>query len=249
MRGRRDGASASGTRARTQSRRRERRAPREDVAAHGVDALENARPARDDRPKLEAGAEGKPPRQRTARVEQRARARRFERHQPRQRASHAPSAICVRPTPNRVEVLERQVDASLAPVDRDVLPEIGELQRRADRVAFDAALRVVGLVQREQQAPDRIRRAAAIVDERRRTSDSARRRRPARTRTAGRETARAAARARGSRRRARGTARPAAFRRARSRRARARNAPSAACRSAGVASPSSAMSSAARAKR
>ena len=43
------------------------------------------------------------------------------------------AAICASSTPKRAQVFLRQVDAVLPPVDRDVLPEVGELQARADR--------------------------------------------------------------------------------------------------------------------
>ena len=57
----------------------------------------------------------------------------------------------------------RQVDASALPVRRHVLPEVDELQRAADRVAPRAVRRRVRAVEVQQQAPDRIGRAPAVV--------------------------------------------------------------------------------------
>ena len=91
-----------------------------------------------------------------------------------------------------LQVLLRQVDATLAPVDGDVLPEVGELQAGADGVRPRHRLLVAAAVQREQQAADRVGRAPAVVAQVSRTIRSAWSSRPVRTPTAGRGIARAA---------------------------------------------------------
>jgi len=65
------------------------------------------------------------------------------------------------------ELVLRQVDAALRVVDPDVLPEVGELQPGADGIARGAVRIVVAPVQREQQAPDRVRGTARVVAQRR----------------------------------------------------------------------------------
>ena len=174
---------------------------------------------------LEARAQRQPARQRSALAEDLARARGFERHQ-----SRPPAIEHARGDRGGIdiearEIFERDVDASLAPVERHVLPEIGQLQRCADRIAFPQALFVVTPVQRkQQQATDRVGGAAAVVGDggkrvvaldvdvlRERGQQIA-------------ETAAAAKRARGSRRPAPRTAGRREPHRARSSRARERNA-------------------------
>ncbi len=90
----------------------------------------------------------------------------------------------------------RKVDAALGPVGRDVLPEIDELQRRADRVARGEVRRRVGIEDAKHQAPDRIRRAPAVVEELCVGSHSASSSRPGETPRAGRGTVEAAGRCR-----------------------------------------------------
>jgi len=60
-------------------------------------------------------------------------------------------------------VLLRKVNAVLAEVDFHILPEVDELQRRADRVRASVVAIVVFAVEVQHQAPDGVGRAAAIV--------------------------------------------------------------------------------------
>ena len=97
-------------------------------------------------PAMHAGQlEAEPPRQRARQrasgFEHRARARRFERDQ------RPPGVVASRVGDVRLgdaesrEVLAGQIDAALLPIDGDVLPEVDELERRADRVARAAVRR------------------------------------------------------------------------------------------------------------
>ena len=61
------------------------------------------------------------------------------------------------------QVFRRHVHAVLPPVDRHVLPEVGQLQARADGVARAHVGGRVRAVQREQDAAHRIGRAPAVV--------------------------------------------------------------------------------------
>ena len=79
--------------------------------------------------------------------------------------STRPSAICASRDAEAHEVLLRQVDAPLAPVHGDVLPVVDELQARADGVGVAQVGRVVLAEEGEQQAPDGIGRAPAVVHE------------------------------------------------------------------------------------
>ena len=73
--------------------------------------------------------------QRRARTHHGARALALEAHQvPPRRRRRGPRRSGASSTPKRAQVLLRQVDAALAPVDGDVLPVVDELQARADGV-------------------------------------------------------------------------------------------------------------------
>ena len=111
-----------------------------------------------------------------------------------------PAAISLSVDAEPREVLLRQVDAALRPVDGDVLPEVDELQARADGVGIAqvAPGRPCGRVQ--QQAPDRIGRAARSSPSARRRWRSASSRRPGGRRRGGRGGARWAGRGPRSRR-------------------------------------------------
>jgi hypothetical protein len=63
------------------------------------------------------------------------------------------------------QVFLRQVDTRLLPVDGDILPVVDELQRGADAVRTPQVLGRSCAEQVQQQAPDRVGRAAAVVDE------------------------------------------------------------------------------------
>ncbi len=65
-----------------------------------------------------------------------------------------------------MQIALRQVHASLAPVERDVLPEVGKLQAGADRIGLLQKLRFAAAKQLQQQTPDRIGRAAAVIGQR-----------------------------------------------------------------------------------
>ena len=61
------------------------------------------------------------------------------------------------------QIVLRKINAPLAPVDGDVLPEIGELQAGADRIGLRARRVVIDPVEVKQQTSDRVRRTRAIV--------------------------------------------------------------------------------------
>ena len=90
-------------------------------------------------------------------------ARCFEQHQRAHLLVHATFRDVREGHAEAVEVLLRKVDAVLAPVDRHVLPEVGELQAGADRVAPSEVVCALAAIQREQQAPHGICRARAVV--------------------------------------------------------------------------------------
>ncbi len=62
-------------------------------------------------------------------------------------------------------IRRRHVDAAARRVDAEVLPEIGELERAADRVRLRQRRGVADAVQMQQQAADRVRRASAVVEQ------------------------------------------------------------------------------------
>src|SRR5207244_11853507 len=62
-------------------------------------------------------------------------------------------------------VIARQVDAALVEVDRQILPEVRQLQRRADVVGTRLPLGIAIAEQRQHQVPDRIGGMYAIVEE------------------------------------------------------------------------------------
>ena len=113
-----------------QSRVAQHRAAREHVAVDRVDAREDAQAAFDHRGQFEPEAPRQCARERPSRCEQRARARRLERRE------RAPAVVGALRGDLRLgdaearEVFRGQVDAILPPVDRHVLPEIGQLQAR-----------------------------------------------------------------------------------------------------------------------
>ena len=114
---------------------RKLRPPAEDVAARRVDAVEDAMAAGEHAGQLQPQPPRQRARERTSGLEHRARARRFEGHQ------RAPRIVAARVGDVRFgdaearEILAGKIDAALLPVGGDVLPEVDELQRRADRVA------------------------------------------------------------------------------------------------------------------
>ena len=66
------------------------------------------------------------------------------------------------------QLVLRQVDAPVRPlaeIDADILPVIDELQGRTDRVGTAQVLRRGGAEQMQQQPPDRVGRAAAVVQQ------------------------------------------------------------------------------------
>ena len=65
------------------------------------------------------------------------------------------------------EILLRHVDASLRRIDRQVLPEVGELQPAADLVGELLPPRVAVAEQVEDQVSDGVGRAPAVVTQRR----------------------------------------------------------------------------------
>jgi hypothetical protein len=64
-----------------------------------------------------------------------------------------------------LHVLQRHVATAPPQIDAEILPEVGELERRADRVGERPALLVVISEQRQDQTPDRVRRVAAIFEQ------------------------------------------------------------------------------------
>ena len=58
----------------------------------------------------------------------------------------------------------RQINAVLLQIDADILPEIRELQAGADVVGEHVQLLVAHAVQQQDEPPDRIRAAAAIIE-------------------------------------------------------------------------------------
>src|SRR5450631_638550 len=106
----------------------------EHVATRGVDFIEYRGAPGDRRANLEPQLSRKLASERRALGEHPARTRALERHQ----LAPFPIGVRVRDIgfrdPEPREILLRNVDAPLLPVDRDVLPEIDELQRRADEV-------------------------------------------------------------------------------------------------------------------
>ena len=54
------------------------------------------------------------------------------------------------------QVFRWKIDAPLAPIERDILPEIRELKSGADRIRVAAMLCIVYTIETEQQAPDRV---------------------------------------------------------------------------------------------
>ena len=114
--------------------RRQHRPAREDVAVDGVDALEDAQAAADDGRQLEPQTPRQRARQRASGFEQAAGARDFEGEQ------RAPGGVGLALGNLRfghaeaLQIVLGQVDAVLLPVDADVLPEVDQLQARADRV-------------------------------------------------------------------------------------------------------------------
>ena len=108
---------------------------REHVAVHRVDALQDAQAAGDDRRQFESEAPRQRAHERSPGFEQRAGAATSNAISARQRSSARAGGDRGGRDAEAVEVLLRQVDAVLAPVDRHVLPEVGELQSGADRVA------------------------------------------------------------------------------------------------------------------
>ena len=92
----------------------------------------------------------------------------------RQRSSHAPSAICVSVDAEARQIVRRQVDAALAPVDRDVLPEVGELQPGADRVGLRRGSPASSTPYRcSSRRPTGLAERAAVVERARRSWRSA----------------------------------------------------------------------------
>ena len=64
-----------------------------------------------------------------------------------------------------LEHIQRQIDAILFQIHDHILPEIGELQRRASGVGKRLPLRVAIAAQPQHQAAHRIRRIAAVVEQ------------------------------------------------------------------------------------
>ena len=90
----------------------------------------------------------------------------WKRHEARASASPvSPCAICASRHAEARDLVLRQVDAALAVVDRDVLPEIDELQARADRVR-PARVRARRARRKGRAAAGRpgFGRAAAVVE-------------------------------------------------------------------------------------
>ncbi len=199
-------------------------------------------------PKLERQAPRQRPRERPSRLEQHACAPGLERHQCAPRGVAAALRDLRLVDAESPAILERQIDPSPLPIGCDVLPEVDELQRGADRVACAFVRGRHGVVQVQQQPADGIRRAAAVVEEiggagvamcrdvlTERGKEVAHRRQ---RQPMSRDRRGELGKRRGVGHRSRTIASSACS-----------NASSSAIRCAGVASPSSAMSSAARAKR
>ncbi len=222
----------------------------EDVAAGRVDAVENSMPAGEHARNLEP----QPPRQRagqrTSRLEQRARARRFERHQ------RAPRAVAARLGDLRfgdaeaVEVLGGKIDSrpwrQSAAMSCQKLISCSAVQIASLAARFAG---VVGIEDAKHQPADRIGGAPAVVEELRFGSHSASSSRPGGTPRAGRGTAAIGSRCRAIAAASSGNGGAAGGVPASMASSAASKPSSAARRSAGAASPSSAKSSAIRAKR
>jgi hypothetical protein len=67
--------------------------------------------------------------------------------------------------PVALQVGQRHVDAAARQVHAQVLPEVDQLQRAADGVGLAQRRRVADAVQVQQQPPDRVGRAAAVVQQ------------------------------------------------------------------------------------
>src|SRR5581483_1425064 len=104
-------------------------------------------------------------RERSTAREERARPLDLEREQPLERGTDAARRERLAAPGKAIEVLVRNVRAAAGMVAGDVLPEVRQLERRADVVAPRLALRVPVAEEREDEAPDRVRRAPAVAED------------------------------------------------------------------------------------
>src|SRR5207249_3967497 len=137
----------------------------EDVVASGLDAGEDGEAAAGE----DADLVPEPPPdhvgERQAALEQRAGTGDLEREQVAEARVHAARGErLVAPGAAR-EILLRQVDAAAVEVARHVLPEVGQLERRADVVGAALARGVAMAEEREHEPPDGIGRAAAVAEQ------------------------------------------------------------------------------------
>jgi hypothetical protein len=130
------------------------RPPAEDVAAHPLQLVQHAQAAGDDQAQLEADAPGQFMHQRTAVPPSCARARSIWKSiMAAQAASQRPSAIWRLRDAEARQLVLRQVDAALLPVDGDVLPVVDELQAAADAVRQRLTFRIVAPYRRNSSRP------------------------------------------------------------------------------------------------
>ena len=94
-----------------------------------------------------------------------ARAVHLEAHQLGERRREAPRRQVVVAVAEAAAVLLRQVDAADVEVAGHVLPEVGQLQRRADAIGQSRPLRVERLAQIQHQPADRVGGVAAVVEQ------------------------------------------------------------------------------------
>src|SRR5947199_4469006 len=143
----------------------ERRPAREDVVPGGLDAGENGEAAAGE----DADLVPQPPPdhvgERQAALEQRARAGDLEREQVPEARVHAARGERLAAPGETREVLLRQVNAPTVEVARHVLPEVRQLERRADVVRAALARGVAMAEEREHEPADGVGRAAAVAEQ------------------------------------------------------------------------------------
>src|SRR5688572_8272274 len=135
------------------------------VAICALELLEYAQPALDRRAELETDAPGKRPAEWRTRLQHAARALNLEVDKSAPRVIAAPLHDMELGDAVAPHLVLRQVDTVLGEIDRHVLPEVDELQRRANIVRPADVLVARLLEQFQEQASNGVRGAAAVVED------------------------------------------------------------------------------------
>src|SRR5277367_6554643 len=136
-----------------------------DVVVDPLDRARNREPAAGEHQDIAPQPRPNQLMQRGARTEQSARKVNFMTHQGDKRGVDFARTQLIGGVAESRDILARQIDPPFTQVNRDILPEVGQLQSGADVIRELLALRVAEAEKVEHQTPNRVGRITRVADQ------------------------------------------------------------------------------------